>query len=177
LKPISITGDIRVIARLADIEPSDPLPNPLPDTLPSEADTLEELNGIRAEVERAAPLGEILFMDQRQLLTFGYVTGVPLVPEYDKKVLIDKALSGDAQYFAGLYRDLEAQRFSLIISNPLHERIKTGEAIFGEENNAWVQWVSTPILCYYQPLYTLRKTNVQILGPRPDTSGCARTFP
>ncbi len=177
LKPIAVAGDIRAIALLADITPEYPSANPLPDILPSEEDVLEDLNGIRAEVERAAPLGEILFMDQRQLLTFGYVTGVPLVPEYDKKVLIDKALSGDAQYFEGFYRDLASRRFSLIISHPLHEIIKTDPAGFGEENNDWVKWVSTPILCYYQPLYTLRKTTVQILAPRRDTSGCAQRLP
>src|SRR4030095_11347771 len=115
LRPVSVTQDVRTIALLADISfsdsSSDPLPDSLLDVLPSEEDTLEALNGIRAEVERAAPLGEILFRDQRRLLTFGYVDKVPLVPEYDKKVLIDKALSADAAYFEGFYRDLAAHRF------------------------------------------------------------------
>jgi hypothetical protein len=178
LKPIMIHGNPRAVAVLADLSPLDPLPDPLPDTLPSEEDTLEALNGIRAEVKRAAPLGEILFTDQRQLLTFGYVPQVPLVPEYDKKVLIDKALSGDAEYFAGFYRDLADGRFSLIVSNPLNELVKTDPAEFGEENNAWVKWVSTPMLCYYEPLYTLRKVKVQILAPRQtDTSACAARLP
>lgn len=181
LRPISVTRDVKVVALLADIPPlfpsTDVFPDPLPGFLPSKDDTYEALNGIRAEVERAAPLGEILFMDQRQLLTFGYITEVPLVPEYDKKVLIDKALSSDAKYFEDFYRDLAAQRFSLIITNPLHERIKTDAAEFGEENNAWVKWVSTPILCYYEPLYTLRKVTVQILGPRQDISDCSQALP
>jgi len=174
MSPISVNGDIGMIVTLADLEPS---PNPLPDTLPSSLDTSEALDGIRAEVERAAPLGDILFMDQRQLLTFGYVTGVPLVPEYDKKVLIDQAMSENAQYFESFYRDLASQRFSLIISNPLHERIKTDSAEFGEENNAWVKWVSAPVLCYYEPVYTLKKVTVQILVPRRDISDCSRILP
>ena len=39
--------------------------------------------------------GEILFMDQRQLLTFGYVRNVPLVPEYEKKVLMNAAMGAE----------------------------------------------------------------------------------
>jgi len=86
-------------------------------------------------------------------------------------------LSENASYFETFYQDLASQRFSLILSNPLHERIKTDSAEFSEENNAWVKWVSSPILCYYEPLYTFRKVDVQILGPRQDTSQCAQMFP
>jgi hypothetical protein len=177
MTPISVAEDVDVITTLADIVPVKPSANPLPDTLPSETEIVEALHGIQAEVARAAPHGDILFMDQRQLLTFGYISGIPLVPEYDKKVLIDQALSENAQYFQGFYEDLATQRFSLIISNPLHERIKTDSAEFGEENNAWVKWVSTPVLCYYEPLYTLRKVNVELLGPRKDISSCAQVLP
>ena len=177
IRPISTTADIEVVAVLADIVLVNPKTDSLPNTLPSEAQIREDLAGIQAEVAEAAPHGDILFMDQRQLLTFGYIKGIPLVPEYDKKLLIDQALSENASYFESFYRDLAAQRFSLIISNPLHERIKTDSAEFGEENNAWVKWVSTPVLCYYEPLYTLKKVNVQLLGPRQDTSKCAQILP
>lgn len=177
LRPISITGNLRSIVVLSDISSPDIeagiLPDPLPGTLPSQEDTQKALDEIRTEVQRALPFGDILFMDQRQLLTFGYISGVPLVPEYDKKVLIDKAMSEDAAYFDAFYRDLAARRFSLIISNPLNQTIKTEEAVFGEENNAWVKWVSTPVLCYYEPLLTLKKVKIQLLVPRQDISNCA----
>ena len=177
IRPISITGNVQVVATLADIVLVNPAADSLPNTLPSEAQVMEDLAGIQAEVAEAAPHGDILFMDQRQLLTFEYIKGIPLVPEYDKKVLIDQALSENASYFETFYQDLASQRFSLIISNPLHERIKTDSAEFGEENNAWVKWVSSPILCYYEPLYTLKKVDIQILGPRQDTSQCAQMVP
>jgi len=122
-------------------------------------------------------MGDILFMDQRQLITFGYIKEIPLVPEYDKKVLIDQALSANAQYFQGFYRDLAAHRFSLIVTNPLRENVQTTSDEFGEENNAWVKWVSTPLLCYYEPLYTLKKVHVQLLGPRQNTAACDQTLP
>ena len=100
-----------------------------------------------------------------------------MIPEYDKKVLINQAMSADAQYFSAFYKDLAAHRFSLIITNPLHENIQTDLNQFGEENNAWVKWVSTPVLCYYEPLNTLKKVTVQLLVPRKDTSGCAQILP
>ena len=37
---------------------------------------------------------------------------------------------------------------------------------FGEENDAWVQRVSEPILCYYQPLETLNTVGVVLYTPR-----------
>jgi hypothetical protein len=37
--------------------------------------------------------------------------------------------------------------------------------------------VSTPVLCYYEPLDTLKKVTVQMLVPRQDTSGCEQKIP
>jgi hypothetical protein len=173
LTPISIREDMRWVMTLADISPI----GPFPELLPSEQDTQKSLNDIRAAVEFAAIQGDILFIDQRQLLTFAYVQSVPLIPEYDKKVLINQAMSADTQYFSAFYKDLASHRYSLIISNPLHERIQTDLDQFGEENNAWVTWVSTPILCYYEPVNTLKKVTVQLLVPRQDTSDCEQRLP
>jgi hypothetical protein len=65
---------------------------------------------IRQEVEARKSQGEVLFMDQRQLLTFGYVENVPLVPEYEKGT--HTKLGRERPYFAALYAELEARRFS-----------------------------------------------------------------
>ena len=177
MAPISTSADRKMLATLADITPVDPLPNPLPDTLPSEYDTQEALKSIRQAATHAASKGNVLFMDQRQLLTFGFIKGVPLLPEYDKKVLIDKAMSADAQYFEGFYKDLASHRFSLIITSPLNRRLNDIENQFSEENNAWVKWVARPLLCYYQPLETYKKVDVQLLVPNQDLSDCLTTHP
>ena len=177
MAPISTSADRKMLATLADITPVDPLPNPLPDTLPSEYDTQEALKSIRQAATHAASKGNVLFIDQRQLLTFGFIKGVPLLPEYDKKVLIDKAMSADAQYFEGFYKDLASHRFSLIITSPLNRRLNDIENQFSEENNAWVKWVARPLLCYYQPLETYKKVDVQLLVPNQDLSDCLTTHP
>ena len=177
MAPISTSADRKMLATLADITPVDPLPNPLPDTLPSEYDTEEALKNISRAVTRAASKGDVLFMDQRQLLTFGFIKDVPLLPEYDKKVLIDKAMGADAQYFEEFYEDLASHRFSLIITSPLNRRLNDVENQFSEENNAWVKWVAKPLLCYYRPLETYKRVDVQLLVPNQDSSDCATTHP
>ena len=176
MTPLSINEELTTVARLADIV-EDPLPNPLPDTIPSDADTMKELEKLRQAVGKASHMGEVLFMDQRQLLTFGYIKDVALVAEYDKKVLINEAMSGNAQYFAGLYEDLAAQRFSLIITNPVNRRLDKSEGHFGEENNAWVKWVTTPLLCYYESMDRFKRVDVELLVPRQDISGCDEILP
>jgi hypothetical protein len=176
MTPITIKEDITTVARLADIV-EDPLPNPLPDTLPSEPDTTKALESLRREVAKASERGDILFMDQRQLLTFGYLKDVPLVVEYDKKVLINEAMSANAQYFAGFYQDLADKRFSLIITSPVNRRLDKTEGHFGEENNAWVKWVTAPLLCYYEPLDRLKRVDIDLLVPRKNSSDCEQVLP
>lgn len=165
-------GDIERLRILTDLENPKAL-----DVLPSQQVVAEALQIIQTEVDIASLQGEVLFMDQRQLLTFDYVTNIPLVPEYDKKLLMDEAMADDILYFQNFYIDLAARRFSLIVSEILREAIKDGSYEFGEENNAWVKWVSTPLLCYYEPKVTLREVGIQLLVPKQDTSGCAELLP
>jgi hypothetical protein len=145
--------------------------------LPTQTEVDSALEIIQTEVDNAKPRGEILFMDQRQLLTFGYITGVPLVPDYEKKLVMNQALSGNSVYFDAFYADLAAQRFSLIVTEPLRTPIKDSSFQFGEENNAWVQWVAIPVLCYYEPVETIKTVNVQILVPNENTEDCSSILP
>ncbi len=176
MRPLSVNADLKLVVTLADIMPNDPLPDPLPDTIPADADTEQALKKLRNAVQSASSSGDILFMDQRQLLTFGYID-VPLVPEYDKKLLIDMAMSENAGYFDAFYKDLAAQRFSLIITSPVHQRLDREEGHFAEENNAWVKWVTRPLLCYYQPLDVLKKVDVELLVPQTGPVSCEDVIP
>jgi hypothetical protein len=116
-------------------------------------------------------------LDQRQLLTFGFITNVPLVPEYDKKVLMEQALASNRDYFEEFYRDLQDDRFSLIITQPLNTPRKGSDYQFGEENNAWVKWISRPLLCYYEEKQTFLEVNVQLLVPNPEVADCTKKLP
>ncbi len=138
----------------------------------------QTLNAIQIETDRAGQQGQILFMDQRQLLTFGYIHGVQFVPDYEKKYMMDNAMAGAVDYFQGYYKDLAAGRFSLIVTEILHTRQeRTGD--FSEENNAWVTWVSEPTLCFYEPILVNKDVNLELLVPRttPQPAGCETHLP
>jgi hypothetical protein len=145
--------------------------------LPPQDEVDEILQTIRQEVNARKSQGEVLFMDQRQLLTFGFVKDVSLVPEYEKKVLMNAAMGARANYFAALYAELEAKRFSLIISEPLRAPVKDSNYQFGEENNAWVEWVVEPVLCYYEEIETFRSAQIQLLVPRQGELDCSSQLP
>jgi len=147
------------------------------DMLPLQEDIDSALRVIQEEVDVAQLRGEVLFMDQRQLLTFGNVSGVILVPEYEKKWMMDEALSEKISYFEPFYADLAAHRFSLIVSEPLHTPVKDSSYQFGEENNAWVKWVSGPVLCYYEEIKTLKDVGVQLLAPKSGLEDCSAQLP
>ena len=48
---------------------------------------------------------------------------------------------------------------------------------FGEENNAWVEWVSIPVRCYYQEVETYKDVNVMLLIPKPVPDDCSQYIP
>ena len=139
---------------------------PLPDSVG------EALQTVQAEVERAKQSGEVLFIDQRQLLTFGAVRDVPLVAEYEKKYMMDMAMGNNQAYFDAFYTDLRRQRFKLIVSDVLRAPKKEDTDSFGEESNAWVKWVVKPVLCYYQPVETFEDVRVQLLEPVKEPLNC-----
>jgi hypothetical protein len=170
LQPISFASDADWIAVLVGAQ----RPRDL-GSLPDRATTEASLGQIRIAVAEAK--GPILLMDQRQLLTFGYIRGTELVPEFEKKRLMDEALSANRTYFDAFYKDLADGRFALIISSPLRTPIKDSEYGFGEENNAWVKWVAKPVLCYYEELDTLTEVKVELLVPRQGNPICDAVLP
>ena len=134
--------------------------------LPSTALVQDALDETRLLVDAAREEGDVLFMDQRQLITFGYMGDVPLIVEYEKKKLMDEAMAGSEAYFGAYYRDLVTHRFSLIVSEPLRAEFQGDGFDFGNENDAWVKWVSIPMLCYYEPIATYHEVGLELLVPR-----------
>lgn len=130
---------------------------------------------------RDLPAGqEVLFISERQLLTFGYLQGVSLVPEYERVFLMEMAMANNQAYLQQFYRDLRTHRFALIVNEPLYTTAKGRAVRFGEENDAWVERVSKPLLCYYKPLKQVRMlrmflmdVKIQVLEPRSKPAeGC-----
>jgi len=147
-----------------------------PLSLPSDEIIHDSLGSIQSSIDELKENGDILFIDQRQLITFGEIKNVELTSEYEKKLLMNEALSNDQEYFNPFYHDLQSHRFALIITEPTHVVYQSDENNFGEENNAYVKWVSEPLLCYYQPLETFSEVGIELLVPRtspvPDNLTC-----
>lgn len=135
--------------------------------IPSKASAIQAVKGIQGVVDEKLP-GEILFIDQRQLLAFGDIKNVPLVPEYEKKVLMEMAMANDEGYFSPFIEDMNSHRFALIVSEPLYIYYQgsSHEGGFGSENDLWVKWVSIPVLCNYEPIETDTELKYQLLVPR-----------
>jgi hypothetical protein len=124
------------------------------------------IKDIENEIVKRKDRGEILFIDQRQLLTFGYIKNIPLVDDYEKKLLMDKSLSSDYKYFDKFYYDLYKKRFSLIINENSSPSLIDSEYSFSIENNLYSYRVLQPLLCFYEPIETYPDEGIQLLIPR-----------
>jgi hypothetical protein len=71
----------------------------------------------------------------------------------------------NSNYFELFRRDLENHRFSMIVSDPLYIVFQGSKVAFGEENDAWVEQVTIPILEYYEPVAKFDKVLVWLLAP------------
>ena len=127
-------------------------------SLPSNEKITEALAAVQNKVEQYNQQGEILFIDHRQLLTFNLVEKVPLIDDYEKKYLMDQAMAENKDYFSGFYNDISNKRFVLVVNEPTNLVIRGSEYSFGEENDAYVKWVTMPLLCFYEPLFSSPET-------------------
>ncbi len=139
--------------------------------------TLEEINrgfiATNRAIETLKPDHKnVLFLTNRHWLTFGYITDIPLIPDYERVFLMEMAMSNNEEYLERFRKDLEKQRFDLIVSEPIFRINKSQEARFAEENNAWVKNVSKYILCYYAPSKLIRPVSMQIFIPRQNPEVC-----
>ena len=127
----------------------------------------QDLLRLDATVQKVVASGqEVLFISERQLLTFEYIKNVPLVPYYELLTLMEMAISHNQNYLTKFYTDLKDQRFALIVMNKQYVIFKDGTASFPEENNAWVKYITVPILQYYQPITWLRASGIEIYARR-----------
>jgi hypothetical protein len=113
--------------------------------------------------------GRVLLINQRHLLTFGELPGVPLEADYELVFLMEMAMAGNPDYLDAFQADLQSHRFDLIIAEPLAVQYQGSARSFGEENDAWVSQVSAPVLCHYQPYAALQTAGVVLYVPTPDT--------
>jgi len=119
--------------------------------------------------------GEILFITERQLITFDYLHGMALVPEYEQSELMEMAMSRNQPYLENYYDDLHNRRFALVVAED-QKFTEQKQGAFTEENVAWVRYVGAPLLCNYKPVVDLISNNIQVFEPRPKQVECKDPF-
>jgi hypothetical protein len=109
------------------------------------------ISALQERVDQANAKGEeILFINQRHLISMGMLHDVKLVPEFEREDLMEMAMGNNIDYLSKFRSDMENQRFSLIVVDPLKFQYLGPERSFGEENNVWVRRVMKHILCNYR---------------------------
>jgi hypothetical protein len=116
--------------------------------------------------ESAAQGGQVLFITQRQLLTFGLIKNVPMVGGYDNVDLMEFAIMGYPPGLQSFYNALEHQRFKLIIA-PYQSRVQSLEGSFAEESYSWYVYISKPLMKFYRVKAEFKDFDFLILEPIP----------
>ncbi len=119
--------------------------------------------------------GEILLITERQIITFDYLKGVRLVPEYEQMELMEMAMSRNRPYLEMFYDDLQTRRFALILAEE-QKFTEQKRGAFVEENVAWVRYVGAPLLCNYRPAVSFVSNNLTVFEPRPRQPDCKNPF-
>ena len=146
------------------------LPNP---TTPAPDRWQATLQGVQAYADKARAAGKpALFISQRQLLALGAITGVQVLPEYDREDLMDRAMAGDAAYLKQLEQRLAAHEFGMIVVDELVFTYKGTADAMGQEHNAWSKWVIRPILCHYQLAALYSEDKLAVYTPRDGAPQC-----
>jgi hypothetical protein len=119
--------------------------------------------------------GEILFITERQMVTFDIVKGVALVPEYEQAELMEMAMSRNQVYLEQYYADLANHRFALIIAEK-QKVLPKKDGSFLEEDIAWVTYAGAPIVCYYESVERIASNNIYFFVPRLENEECKDPF-
>lgn len=135
--------------------------------------TPRDLAADRADLDKlrralADAPGEVLFITQRQLLTFNEVEGIALQPDYEVVFLMEMVMGNNQPYLQEFYQRLESHQYAYIISGSLSLSTKGRQFPFGEENDVWNARVNQPLWCTYAPVLTLKRLDVQVLAPRQE---------
>jgi hypothetical protein len=138
-----------------------------PLTLPNKQvveQTLETLNDMTSAAVKQG--GDVLFITERQLLTFGIIQGIPLVEKFETVFLMEMAMAGNEKYLNDFHQNLSEQNYALIITDQQRINYKGREYAFGEENDVWVAQVTAPLLKHYQRDTLFKDIGIEVLVPK-----------
>ncbi len=110
--------------------------------------------------------GPVLFISERQLITFGELDDIAMVHPYEKVFLMEMAMSENQAYLQAFYEQLENHDFVAIVTDPVSTAIQDRSRPFNEENNAWVRHVVIPMLEHYELTQSFKGGEINLLLPK-----------
>jgi len=127
-----------------------------------------ELSALRTALqsEKIAD-GPVLFISERQLLTFDELNDIAIVHPYEKVFLMEMAMSDNQAYLQKFYEQLENHDFAAIVTDPVSTKIQDRTRAFNEENNTWVTRVVIPLLEHYEVVRSFKGEEINLLVPKP----------
>jgi hypothetical protein len=125
------------------------------------------INKIQVLIDQAGPDANILFMNDRQLVSFHSLKVAKFEPEYEKVTLIEMVMSNNKSYLDRFYQDLQNHRFALIITIPMNSKLQDPSFAFAEENNEWVSQVEIPVKADYHRIASFPENSLEVYAPNP----------
>jgi hypothetical protein len=137
------------------------------------ASTQNVLTSLQEYVDEAnSQGGEILFITQRHLISMHILKNVPLIPEYEREDLMEIAMANDLEHIQTFRKDMEDQRFALIVVDPLNYNVLSKTRSFAEENNVWVTRIMRHILCNYREEAVFPADEIALYVPQEGGRQC-----
>lgn len=125
-----------------------------------------ELGLLEQILQQGQSQGEVLFIRERQLLTFRLVSGVRLSPQYEVVELMEMVMAGNQPYLDQFHADLKRQRYAMIVTDKQDPTPRYDKDAFSDENNLWVQEVSIPLLDSYRRAVFFPVGRVEVFVPK-----------
>ena len=126
----------------------------------------DHLQRLQGYVDEYKDKGEVLFIAERHLLTFGLIENVDFVNDYEKIILMEMTMGRNMNYLERFYQDLKTQKFSMIVSDIIKTSLKDPmKSPLAEENNINAELISKPITCYYSPLEIFSEVGFMVWVP------------
>ena len=117
-------------------------------------------------IDEYAPNRKVLFISQRQLLTFNYLNNIQMIPDFEQELLMEMVMSGDRSRLDPFYKKLVNHEYEVIVSYPM-TTLKFGyEMPYAEENNLWVSGVSSQIYLRYDTIALFPEYEIEMLIPK-----------
>lgn len=117
-------------------------------------------------IDSSAAKGPVLFITERQLVTFHTLNVVSFEPEYEKVFLMEMVMAGNQAYLDRFHTDLAQHHFSIIVTERMNSNIQDRTHQFSEENNFWVERVEVPVHAAYKLTQQFDDLDLDVYSPK-----------